>query len=297
MTAAKAFEPDHVQYKIDNPWLFYEHFSVRHIGSLKRDCDADHPLFYCKETWETKRKENHVDSLRHKHILTGFSIWYGGPDGTDPHHGCDGLLIQVEGTCYKRRSTLEQELGVRFAFQGRLYTEEDLSDETRWKHAKEQRDRLLDPESHVTYCPICSDPRFLTDEELEAQRVEEWFKSEGELRKILKSLFKRDFPNVRPSWLVSPDTGARLELDCYCEDLSLAFEYQGAQHYKPIEFFGGEDRFLKQKERDDYKRSICKQHGITLIEVDGRVYNHNSPKTMKEHVKSELIARNINFAK
>ncbi len=58
-----------------------------------------------------------------------------------------------------------------------------------------------------------------------------------------------------------------LELDGYSHKLSLAFEYQGQQHYSPIPYFGGEKQFKTQQERDIKKRKLCATHNITLIEI------------------------------
>lgn len=41
-------------------------------------------------------------------------------------------------------------------------------------------------------------------------------------------------------------------------------EFNGQQHYKPIEFFGGEEAFEAQKERDARKDEYCNTHGIIL---------------------------------
>lgn len=46
---------------------------------------------------------------------------------------------------------------------------------------------------------------------------------------------------------------------------NIAIECQGKQHFEPIDFFGGEENFLKQKERDKEKLEECKQHGIKMI--------------------------------
>ncbi len=44
-------------------------------------------------------------------------------------------------------------------------------------------------------------------------------------------------------------------------------EFQGEQHYEPVKFFGGEEKYRKQKRYDDLKREYCKKHQILLIEV------------------------------
>lgn len=73
--------------------------------------------------------------------------------------------------------------------------------------------------------------------------------------------------NHRPKWLCTPEN-ERLELDFYISELKLAFEIQGAQHYSFIPHFHktAED-FNSQLRRDGQKRELCRQHGISLIEV------------------------------
>lgn len=56
-------------------------------------------------------------------------------------------------------------------------------------------------------------------------------------------------------------------LDGYNEELKMAFEYNGKQHYDPIDYFGGEERFNSQVKRDERLRIKCKEKGIFLIEV------------------------------
>ena len=95
----------------------------------------------------------------------------------------------------------------------------------------------------------------------------------------------------RPSWLVNPETGSVLELDYYLPKLKIAFEVQGAQHYKPIEYWGGEESFKKLQERDRHKRSICFMNGVALYEYDLR--NGKSKKKMLEFLEKVLGSRTI----
>lgn len=52
-------------------------------------------------------------------------------------------------------------------------------------------------------------------------------------------------------------------------------EFQGKQHYEPIEYFGGQERFKKQQLYDNKKREYCKKHGYTLIEIPYNYTNLN----------------------
>ena len=58
---------------------------------------------------------------------------------------------------------------------------------------------------------------------------------------------------------------ARLSYDFYLPELNILIEYQGEQHYRPIETFGGNERFEKQQKYDKLKQEYAKEHNITLI--------------------------------
>ncbi len=89
---------------------------------------------------------------------------------------------------------------------------------------------------------------------------------EFKCRKFLNNYFKKSFKKIRN--IHNPVTNQFLELDCYNEELRLAIEYQGIQHYKYCQFFHKNiDSFRNQQYRDELKRIYCKNLGITLIEV------------------------------
>lgn len=98
--------------------------------------------------------------------------------------------------------------------------------------------------------------------------------TESMFREVLEAIFSKfgefKFPNTRPEWLRNPNTNYKLELDCYNKDLKLAFEFHGKQHFKPIEAWGGEKEYIRIRRRDQFTRFYCGQHGVTLVEIDGR---------------------------
>ena len=62
--------------------------------------------------------------------------------------------------------------------------------------------------------------------------------------------------------------------------LRYLIEYNGKQHYEPLEYFGGEERFLNQQENDRRKIEYCLQHKIPLIII-----------SYKDNITKELIVR------
>ena len=93
-------------------------------------------------------------------------------------------------------------------------------------------------------------------------------RSERRCREIFEKLFDSLFPSIYPDFLVNFYTGHKLQLDGYNRNLSLAFEYQGIQHYEYVEYWHKtREEFKKLQERDDIKRLLCKRNGVTLIEI------------------------------
>lgn len=96
-----------------------------------------------------------------------------------------------------------------------------------------------------------------------AKKVGESWIGETELYYKIKSAF----PNIeviqhgRPTWL------GRQHLDVWIPMLNIAIEYQGQQHDKPIEFFGGVEAFEKGLKRDKLKKKKCLENKVNLIEV------------------------------
>lgn len=57
----------------------------------------------------------------------------------------------------------------------------------------------------------------------------------------------------------------RYRYDFFLPELNIYIEFNGQQHYKPVEMFGGLPAFLKVKENDKIKRFLVKQHQGKLI--------------------------------
>lgn len=83
----------------------------------------------------------------------------------------------------------------------------------------------------------------------------------------------------------SPDWIDRQHLDIYLPKVNIGIEYQGAQHYVPIEFFGGQEAFEKTKDRDENKRLKCIENGCSLIYVNEGYNFEDVRKKITEIIK------------
>ena len=55
-----------------------------------------------------------------------------------------------------------------------------------------------------------------------------------------------------------------LPFDFYLPEYNICIEYQGQQHYYPVEIFGGKNAFESQVLRDNIKREYCQKNNILL---------------------------------
>ncbi|MBP7845895.1 MAG: hypothetical protein KA007_00475 [Candidatus Pacebacteria bacterium] len=58
-----------------------------------------------------------------------------------------------------------------------------------------------------------------------------------------------------------------LPFDFYLPEKNVCIEFDGEQHYKPVEWFGGLEGFLERKENDKIKETFCKNKRIKLIRI------------------------------
>ena len=113
-------------------------------------------------------------------------------------------------------------------------------------------------------------------------------KSENLSREILEEYTGLKFPTVRPEFLKNIKTGSNLELDGYCEDLKLAFEYQGKQHYEYISFFHKkEEDFKKQQDRDLLKLELCNNNSIDVIIIPYTL-DYQNENDLRYFIKEKL---------
>lgn len=58
-----------------------------------------------------------------------------------------------------------------------------------------------------------------------------------------------------------------LPFDFYLPDYNMCIEYDGEQHFMPVEYFGGINKFLKQVETDNIKTEYCNKNCIQLLRI------------------------------
>lgn len=114
--------------------------------------------------------------------------------------------------------------------------------------------------------PAVLDQFFKKPEEHEKVKGES--KGETLCRELAQKIFGKPFEKIRPDFLKNDVTGKNLELDIFNQELMLAIEFNGRQHYEYIPFFHkNKHDFLTQRYRDEMKKVKCKENGIRLIEV------------------------------
>lgn len=59
----------------------------------------------------------------------------------------------------------------------------------------------------------------------------------------------------------------KLSFDFYLSEQNICIEYDGDQHFKPINYFGGIEQFNKQKQNDKIKNKYCLDNKIKLIRI------------------------------
>lgn len=170
------------------------------------------------------------------------------------------VLLNGKGcpTCYQNKSKTKfktkklkeindfvSKLGGKCLSKDYFNNKEDLKFECKKGHVFYES--WADVKFSMRWCPGCAPNRYV---------------GETLTRMILEHLLSTSMPS---SYLKSM---GGLQLDGYCKKRKLAFEYQGYQHYTKGSYFHNDaEKYKNQQARDSQKKLLCKENGITLIEV------------------------------
>ena len=192
--------------------------------------------------------------------------WFGSYDNIKRGKWCPkcGILKAAES----RKNTLQNMMVLAKNNEGLCLSKKYVNDKTNllWQ-CKLHHTWMATPNNirNGSWCPECSTRR-----------------SENMCKIYLKRKTGLEFEKCRPKWLKG------LELDGYCKELNLAFEYNGRQHYKfYIYFHKNKKDFLDQQTRDKRKRKLCKQQGVKLITIP-YYYNCYKPQKMYKFIDKQL---------
>ena len=72
-----------------------------------------------------------------------------------------------------------------------------------------------------------------------------------------------------------------LVFDFFLPIHNILIEFDGEQHIRPIERWGGEKAFQLQRKRDEIKNNYCKNNGITLVRIG---YYENIEQKIKRYI-------------
>ncbi len=116
-------------------------------------------------------------------------------------------------------------------------------------------------------------------------RTESRWKSEELMYECVKKVFSKNevVHQHRPYFLHTKK--GQMSYDVFVYGEKIAFEYQGKQHFEPIDYFGGKEHFEEQRGRDVLKKRLSEENGIILIYVN-----------YWEDISIELIKKKISDA-
>lgn len=98
-------------------------------------------------------------------------------------------------------------------------------------------------------------------EQIGVPKIGEGWVSQTQLYYTIVALF----PEYEIQREASPAWLGRQRYDIYFPQAKLAIEYQGKQHFEPVDIFGGEEGFKKTVERDKEKLRKSKENGVTVL--------------------------------
>lgn len=203
-----------------------------------------------------KHKEQGIQSITYYNLKYGFGCKYCGQ----------------ERTASARRSTFEELYEIYDKHDMILlmqpYSHHNQPLKYICKHHPEAGIQYMAPSNAVKqHCPLCS----INKGESKIMEVLDSMDVQYVLHKTFEDLFGAN--------------NGKLSYDFYVPSYNLLIEFQGEQHEHPVDFFGGDAQFEKQKEHDLRKKEYAQQNNYNFLEIWYYDFK-NIPSIISENLKS-----------
>ncbi len=110
-------------------------------------------------------------------------------------------------------------------------------------------------------------------------------KGESKIRLFLKA--KNILFETQKMFMTLNNKKSRPKFDFYLPDYNICIEYDGKQHFEPIDAWGGYEEFLKIVKRDKIKNKFCEENNVRLLRISYLDYE-NIQKIIMEYLINYL---------
>ena len=154
----------------------------------------------------------------------------------------------------------------------------NIDTKIRFKHKQCNTIFKLSPYQFITrhqkkYCPICyyrkSKGQLKVEQFLVANNID-----------FQKEFTFSDLPNKR--------------FDFFLPKFNTIIQYDGQQHFYPINFFGGKNQFLKQQQSEKIKNEYCLKNKINLFKILYQIYKEKSSTTIEKYLVTKQSTLQVN---
>lgn len=233
---------------LDHQFSFLEYCTDKfdkegHLGLLDDIEYIEHPRYKLEKKFFNELKKKKVTDYTNTDVLKYYLILSDRLNGKLIYANCKEL-----GKIPVIELNKNSETPIRYYFDFRLDITDVLKDDAL---VHEYLETYNEPENEIRKM-------------FGLPKIGEGWISETNLYYEIKSHFSNEIVihHGKPKWL------GKQHLDIYLPKYNIGIEYQGDQHYFPVEFFGGEESYSKNKIRDARKKELCEQNNCHLIYVN-----------------------------